>query len=125
MREKMNEMQGLMDRTRSARTARERSRLLDEHMNAMTEAMALMERMTRDMQQRADAAMPQCAAGDAACRMDRMQARQGMMSERMDMMQMMMRQMMGRMQEQRPGSAAQPEAQTESDTGAEDHTEHH
>jgi hypothetical protein len=77
--------------------------------------------MTRGMEQSTEAAAPPCSAGDAACRMDRMQNRQGMMSERMDLMQMMMRHMMGRMGTQTPSPVPSPGPENE----AENHAEHH
>ena len=118
MQSKMKEMQALMTQLHATTDPKERERLMDAHMKAMGEAMGMMDKMAGGMMgPGGGAGMRQCAAGDATCRMDQMQNQQGMMGQRMDMMQMMMRQMMGQMAEQEGADAgAQPEG---------DHDTHH
>jgi hypothetical protein len=126
MQAKMREMQALMERLHATQDPAERERLMDEHMKSMSEAMAMMDKMAggRRMGQGGGPEMRQCPAGDATCRMDQMQSQQGMMGQRMDMMQMMMHQMMGRMAEQsgETGPSTEP---SPSQGDSQNHTEHH
>ena len=68
-----------------------------------------------------------CADNDMQCRMQRIQMQQGMMSQRMGMMQMMMQQMMDHMMQHdataQPGTPA-PNAAPNA-PGGQNHEQHH
>jgi len=92
---RMQEMQALMDRIRNTSDPEERQRLMDEHMRAMHDGMAMMGRMMGE--QGGPGRGAECSQNDSECRMRQMQGEQRMMAERMAVMQMMMQQMMDRM----------------------------
>ena len=96
MQGRMDEMHALMERIRNTEDPAERRRLMTEHMRVMQEGMAMMGGMMRGPDA-GPAAQRQCADNDATCRM---QGQQGMMGQRMGMMQMMMEQMMAHMMQQ-------------------------
>ena len=123
MQGKMKEMQTLMNRLHATEDPTERERLMNEHMQRMQEAMTMMNHMAMGLGG-GGPGMRECAAGDTACGMERMQTQQGMMGQRMDMMQMMMQQMMGRMAEQPAEGTPGQEAQKSEGQG-QNHAEHH
>jgi hypothetical protein len=94
MQARMQEMQALMERIRNTSDPAERQRLMDEHMRAMHDGMAMMGRMGG---QGGPGPGAECSQHDSECRMREMQREQRMMGERMGMMQMMMQQMMDQM----------------------------
>ena len=131
MQDRMLEMRALMGRIRDASDPAERRRLMNEHMRAMREGMAMMGNM---MGGRAGPQQgPACAASDTRCEMQRMQGEQQAMQQRMGMMQGMMGQMMEHMMQR--GSVAPPAdersagapgvAGTPDEASAEDHEAHH
>ena len=95
MQARMQEMQALMERIRNTSDPAERQRLMDEHMRAMHDGMAMMGRMMDGQGGQARGA--ECPRNDSECRMRQMQGEQRMMGERMGVMQMMMQQMMDQM----------------------------
>jgi hypothetical protein len=95
MQARMQEMQALMERIRSTSDPKVRQRLMDEHMRAMHDGMAMMGRMMGGQGGQERGA--ECPRNDSECRMRQMQDEQRMMGERMGMMQMMMQQMMDQM----------------------------
>jgi hypothetical protein len=126
----MQTMQAQMDRIHATQDPEERQRLMDEHMRSMREGMSMMGEMMRGGMGSGGSRTGEtghCAQSDMQCRMQGMQAQQGMTEQRMGMMQMMMEQMMGRMREQPPEAAPQqvPDGQTSESGGAENHDEHH
>jgi len=94
-------MQALMERMRNTQDPAERQRLMAEHMRLMNEGMSMMGPMMSG-----PVSGQPCADNDMTCRMQRMQQQQGIMGQRMGMMQMMMQQMMEHMMQQ--GASAQP-----------------
>ena len=98
MHEHMREMREQMARIQATQDPEERQRLMHEHMQSMQQHMQMM----GSMGARQEAASPsRCAEGDAPCRMDEMRAANGMMQQRMrmmedwlDSMQQLMQQMM-------------------------------
>jgi len=102
MHEHMKAMQAMRDQMMNARTPTERQALMDEHMKAMHEGMAMMKGMKGMGGMQGKAVMPGMA-GMKAMPMDMAQHHQ-MMEMRMDMMQTMMEMMMQRM----PGGILPP-----------------
>lgn len=84
----MKSMQEMHDRMMTAKTPEERSALMQEHMKAMQDGMAMMDRMRDGMMGGGGMGM----GGGNGMRMD-----PEMMGKRMDMMEMMMQMMMDRM----------------------------
>jgi hypothetical protein len=95
MQARMQEMQALRERVRNTSDPAERQRLMDEHMRAMHDGVAMMGRMMGE--QGGPVRAGECRQNDNECRMRQMQGEQRMMGERMSMMQMMMQQMMDQM----------------------------
>lgn len=93
---RVHEMRRLMDRVRNTADPAERQRLMDEHMRAMHDGMAMMGRMMGGSRG-GTACGGERRRNDDECQMREMQRRQGMMDERLDMMQMLMEQMMDQM----------------------------
>jgi len=138
MQSRMQQMQEQMERIQSTQDPEERERLLREHMQSMHAGMMTMGQMMGGGMGRgpgpgSQGQMPQCAAGDTECRMDRMQQGQQMMGQRMAMMQMMMQQMTEQMMQRHAVPADEP-SQPETGGGAnrsvtpnesEDQEEHH
>jgi hypothetical protein len=80
----MLEMRQQMARIHAAEDPAERERLMHEHMQSMQQHMRMMGSMPAE--QPAGRASG-CAEGDAACRMDEMRAENGMMRQRMRMLE--------------------------------------
>lgn len=95
MQARLEAMQNLMAQIQGTDDPAERQELMNEYMQQMRAGMNTMNQMMHD-QPGAGGAGPSgaCRQGDANCRLDMMQRQQGMMGERMNMMQMMMGQMM-------------------------------
>ncbi len=96
MHDHMKDMQAMRDKMMNAKTPAERQALMDEHMKAMHEGMAMMKGM-KNMKGMGG------MHGKADMPMD-MAKRHQMMEMRMDMMQTMMEMMMQRM----PGGSMPP-----------------
>lgn len=77
--EQMNAMQAMHNKMMAAKTPEERNALMSEHMKLMQSGMGMMGRM---------------GTGAMAGKPDDMAARQGMLEQRMDMMQSMMQMVM-------------------------------
>ena len=99
MHEHMKNMQSMRDKMTNAKTPAERQALMDEHMKAMHEGMAMMKNMKGMGGMHGNGGM----AGMKNMPMD-MSKHHQMMEMRMDMMQTMMEMMMQRM----PGGAMPP-----------------
>jgi hypothetical protein len=113
MRAQMQAMQAQMERIQQTEDPAERRRLMQEHMQSMSQGMMMMGQMMggampggpqRDDQGGA-AQGAQCAEGDTQCQMNRMQMQQRMMGQQMGMMQQMMGQMMGHMMQMQSGDS--------------------
>lgn len=117
MQERMLEMRALMGRIHDASDPAERRRLMDEHMRAMQEGMAMMANMMGGRMGSQQG--PGCAESDTRCEMQRMQGEQQAMRQRMSMMQGMMGQMMEHMTAAPPTD--EPAAGAHGEPGAEDH----
>jgi periplasmic protein CpxP/Spy len=103
MHEHMREMREQMARIQAAEDPVERQRLMHEHMQSMQQHMQMMGSMRAEQQA---GSASRCAEGDAMCRMDEMRAENGMMGQRMRMledrlesMQQLMQQMMDHLDE--------------------------
>lgn len=79
--DQMNAMQAMHNKMMAAKTPQERNALMSEHMKLMQSGMGMMGRM---------------GPGAMGGKPDDMAARQGMLEQRMDMMQSMMQMMMDR-----------------------------
>ena len=105
--EHMLQMRQQMERIQAAQDPAERQRLMHEHMQSMQQHVQMMGSMRAEPRA---AAASRCAEGDAVCRMEEMRAENGMMRQRMRMMedrlesmQQLMQQMMDHVDEaQRP-----------------------
>ena len=102
MREQMQRMHATQDPA-------ERQRLMREHMQSMQQHMRMMGSM-RGGEPAGSAS--RCASGDTPCTMEEMRAENGMMRERMrmmegrlDSMQQLMREMMDHLEEVQSGAA--------------------
>jgi hypothetical protein len=104
MHEHMQAMQEQMARIHAATDPAARQRLMHEHMQSMQQHMQMMGRMGQEP----DAApgTSRCTEGDMVCRMQEMQAQNGMMQQRMrtmqdrmESMQQLMREMMDHLRE--------------------------
>ena len=109
MHEHMRQMRQQMARIHATEDSAERQRLMNEHMQSMQQHMQMMGSM-RTGQQAGSAS--RCAEGDAPCRMDEMQAENGMMRQRVRMMenrlesmQQLMQQMMDYLDEAQNANA--------------------
>ena len=109
MHEHMQQMRDQMARIHATEDPVERQRLMHEHMQSMQQHMQMMGSM-RSEQHVGGAS--RCAEGDAACRMEEMRAENGMMRDRMSMMegkleamQQLMREMMEHLDEAEGGGA--------------------
>ena len=101
MQARMQAMREQMERIQATKDPEERERLMHEHMQTMQQNMTMMGEMMRapiagNSGGPGNQARP-CAQSDTECRMGQMQMQQGMMGERMNMMQQMMQQMMAHM----------------------------
>jgi hypothetical protein len=103
MHEHMLAMRAQMARIHATEDPAERQRLMNEHMQSMQQTMHMMG-ATHGQQQRGSGG--RCAADDAPCRMDEVQAENRMMRERMgsmegrlESMQQLMREMMDHLDE--------------------------
>jgi len=97
MQERMKKMQQEMDQIQQAKDPKERQRLMQQHMQTMQEQMRDMRMMGGPMMM---GMMGPGMHGRGHGMMGDPEARQKMMEDRMDMMQMMMEQMMEQMQMQ-------------------------
>lgn len=129
MQQRMHAMQEQMARIHATSDPQERQRLMQEHMQSMSQGMAMMGRMMQQPAAGADAdeTATRCRGDDTECRMRQMQDRQGRMEQRFGLMQQMMQQMMDHMMS-RPGEGA--EATPDADAPAPaapgtDHSAHH
>ncbi len=95
MHDHMKAMQAMRDKMMNAKTPAERQALMDEHMKAMHEGMAMMKNMKGMGGMHGKAGMPGMS-GMKDMPMD-MSKHHQMMEMRMDMMQTMMEMMMQRM----------------------------
>jgi hypothetical protein len=80
----MLEMRQQMARIQAAEDPAERERLMHEHMQSMQQHMRMMGSMSAE---RPAGRANGCAEGDAACRMDELRAENGMMRQRMRMLE--------------------------------------
>jgi hypothetical protein len=106
LQNRMQQMSEQMARIHGTQDPAERQRLMQEHMQSMNAGMMMMGQTMRGGMGPGRAQGQQCKPDDAACRLDRMQAQQDMMSGRMGMMQMMMQQMTEHMLMQQRSSEA-------------------
>ena len=98
MDDRMKSMQAMRDKMMNARTPAERQALMDEHMKAMHEGMAMMKGMKGMGNMQGMSGMKDMPM------MKDMAKHHQMMEKRMEMMQTMMEMMMQRM----PGAAMPP-----------------
>jgi len=99
MQERMKKMQEQMDRIHQAKDAKERQKLVQEHMQTMKEQMKDMRGMGGGMMM---GMMGERGRGTPGSSGQYPAAREKLMQDRMDMMQMMMEHMMDQMQVQAP-----------------------
>jgi hypothetical protein len=99
MQERMKKMQEQMDRIHQAKDAKERQKLMQEHMQTMQEQKKDMRAMGGGMMM---GMMGERGRGTPGSSGQDPAAREKMMQDRMDMMQMMMEHMMDQMQMQAP-----------------------
>ncbi len=99
MQERMKKMQEQMDRIHQVKDAKERQKLVQEHMKTMKEQMKDMRGMGGGMMM---GMMGERGRGTPGPSGQDPAAREKMMQDRMDMMQMMMEHMMDQMQMQAP-----------------------
>ena len=84
MHEHMLQMREQMERIRAAQDPAERQRLMHEHMQSMHQHMQMMGAMRAEPR---PGAASRCAEGDPACRLDELRTENGVMRERMRMME--------------------------------------
>jgi len=104
MDDRMKSMQAMRDKMMYARTPAERQALMDEHMKAMHEGMAMMKGMKGMGNMQGMQGMQGMSGMKDMPMMKDMAKHHQMMEKRMEMMQTMMEMMMQRM----PGAAMPP-----------------
>jgi len=94
MEKHMSEMQGIMEKIKNTKNAKERQKLMSQHMEEMHEGIDMMQNMMtgkmNDMNMDHESKEKMMGTKD-------MKMQQSMMTQRMDMMQSMMGQMMNHM----------------------------